>query len=137
MNTLTLSGSYGHFLYRRMALVAITVTLALASFANVATPVKSTTTPTGTLTGTVIGATGYGTPVPVGAPVDGSVWTWRWPGGCVHGPGYWREKPERWPVGGFTIGGKPYTKAELLTIMSSPGGAVNNLIAIFRSSCGS
>ncbi|MBN1762762.1 MAG: hypothetical protein JW878_06780 [Methanomicrobia archaeon] len=35
-------------------------------------------------------------------------------------PGYWKNHPEAWPVDTITIGGKTYTKAQAIALMSSP-----------------
>jgi hypothetical protein len=42
------------------------------------------------------------------------------PNGCTGTPGYWRNHPDDWPVSGLTIGGVPYTKAQLMIILDLP-----------------
>ncbi|MBI5142647.1 MAG: hypothetical protein HZA20_10755 [Nitrospirae bacterium] len=39
-------------------------------------------------------------------------------GGCVRSPGYWKNHPEAWPVGSITIGGRTYSKADAINLMS-------------------
>jgi len=36
-------------------------------------------------------------------------------------PGYWKNHPEAWPVAGITIGGVPYTKAQIITSLGNVG----------------
>jgi hypothetical protein len=129
MENTNLTGSKPDFNFRRMMMIISALAIALAAFANASMPVKSSVAPTtGTLHGYVIGGSGSGTSVPVGTPTEEPTWSWRWPGGCVHGPGYWREKPERWPVPGLTIGGTYYDKATLIAMTASPSTARINLI---------
>ncbi len=36
-------------------------------------------------------------------------------------PGYWKNHPEAWPVSSITVGGKTYTKAQAIAVLSKPG----------------
>jgi hypothetical protein len=40
--------------------------------------------------------------------------------GCTYTQGYWKTHPSAWPVAALSLGGKIYTKAELLTILGTP-----------------
>ena len=41
-------------------------------------------------------------------------------GSAAKSPGYWKNHPEAWPVDSIIIGGKTYTKAQAISLMSSP-----------------
>ncbi len=53
--------------------------------------------------------------------------------GCFRTPGYWKNHPDdpAWPVDGFSIGGVPYSNAELIAIMktSVKGGDATVILA--------
>jgi hypothetical protein len=42
------------------------------------------------------------------------------PNVCALGLGFWKNHPTAWPVAGLTLGGRPYTEAQLLTILRDP-----------------
>jgi hypothetical protein len=44
------------------------------------------------------------------------------PDGCTGTPGYWKNHPDEWPVGGLTVGGAYYTKAQLMVIFDEKTG---------------
>jgi hypothetical protein len=128
MNKQSESRPGARYLYRRLIMLLSIVALALTTFASTPNLAQSYTTATGTLNGYVNGDDGPGTPVPVGDPGDDPnipVVDYK---GCIHGPGYWKEKPEKWPVQELTIGGVLYTKAQLIAMVQNPSGEVTNLI---------
>jgi hypothetical protein len=52
-------------------------------------------------------------------------------GGCTETQGFWKNHPDSWPVTTLTLGGNPYTEAELLSILNTPDGG-NALIIIAK-----
>jgi hypothetical protein len=42
--------------------------------------------------------------------------------------GYWKNHQNAWPVSSLVLGGKTYTKVELLAILNSPGGGDASMI---------
>ena len=40
--------------------------------------------------------------------------------GCTYTPGFWKNHPDAWPVDNLVIGGKSYSKTEMLGILNLP-----------------
>ena len=47
---------------------------------------------------------------------------------CPQLQGYWKNNPNSWPVNSLTLGSQTYSKAELLAILTSPGGGDASMI---------
>jgi hypothetical protein len=48
-------------------------------------------------------------------------------GGCTYTQGYWKNHSNEWPVSSLVLGGKTYSKAELLTLFATPVKGDNSI----------
>jgi hypothetical protein len=86
---------------------------------NTPTPTP-TNTPTATPTNTPTNTpTRTPTPTPTNTPTNTPTPT-PTPAGCTLTQGYWKNHPEDWPVSSLQLGSVVYTKAQLLSILSTP-----------------
>jgi hypothetical protein len=51
---------------------------------------------------------------------------------CPLGHGYWKTHPGAWPVTTLTLGGRNYTQAQLLTLLSTPVKNDGSLILAYQ-----
>ncbi len=89
-----------------------TATATATPTATATATATATVTPTATPTSTpTLTATPTATPTPTSTAT---------PGGCVRGPGYWKNHPGQWPVTQLQLGKRNYKKQQLLSILHQP-----------------